>query len=87
MKLRTALLAATVLAAPAAAIAQPVTGPYVSLGAGGNIFQNQNIKSFNIPALGATIAATTRVATSARTPTSSAPAPSVMAWATGSASK
>jgi OOP family OmpA-OmpF porin len=52
MKLRTALLAATVLAAPAAAIAQPVTGPYVSLGAGANIFQNQNIKGYDIPALG-----------------------------------
>ncbi len=52
MKLRTALMAATVLAAPAAALAQPVTGPYVSLGAGGNIFQNQNIKNFDVPALG-----------------------------------
>ncbi len=52
MKLRTALMAATVVAAPAAAIAQPVTGPYVSLGAGANIFQNQDIKSYNIPALG-----------------------------------
>ena len=52
MKLRTALLAATVLAAPAAALAQPVTGPYVSLGAGANIFQNQSIKDFSIPALG-----------------------------------
>jgi outer membrane protein OmpA-like peptidoglycan-associated protein len=45
-------LAATVLAAPAAAIAQPVTGPYVSLGAGANIFQQQDIKGFNVPALG-----------------------------------
>ncbi len=54
MKLRTALMAATVMAAPAAAIAQPVTGPYVSLGAGANIFQNQDIKNFNIPALGVT---------------------------------
>ena len=53
MKLRTALMAATVLAAPAAAIAQPVTGPYVSLGAGANIFQNEDIKNFNVPALGA----------------------------------
>jgi OOP family OmpA-OmpF porin len=52
MKLRTALLAATVLAAPAAAIAQPVTGPYVSLGAGANIFENQKIKSYDIPAIG-----------------------------------
>ena len=52
MKLRTALLAATVMAAPAAAIAQPVTGPYVSLGAGANIMQNQNVKDFSVPALG-----------------------------------
>jgi OOP family OmpA-OmpF porin len=52
MKLRTALLAATVLAAPAAAIAQPVTGPYISLGAGANIFENQSVKNFNVPALG-----------------------------------
>jgi len=52
MKLRTAFLAATVLAAPAAAIAQPVTGPYVSLGAGANIFQNQQIKNFDIPLTG-----------------------------------
>jgi outer membrane protein OmpA-like peptidoglycan-associated protein len=37
MKLRSALLAATVLVAPAAAMAQqPVTGVYVSLGAGAN---------------------------------------------------
>jgi len=42
MRLRTTLLATTLLAAaPAAAIAQPVTGPYVSLGAGYNIEQDQ----------------------------------------------
>ncbi len=44
MKFRYALLAATVLAAPAmfshAANAQPVTGPYVSLGAGYNIAES-----------------------------------------------
>ncbi|MBW4090714.1 MAG: OmpA family protein [Proteobacteria bacterium] len=50
MNLRTALLAATVLAAPmaagsVAAVAQPVTGPYVSLGAGVNLKQDLDIKS------------------------------------------
>ena len=42
MKLRNALLAATVMAAPVAAMAQtqPVTGPYVSLGAGYNFMSN-----------------------------------------------
>ncbi len=53
MKLRNALLVATMFAAPAAALAQPVTGPYVSLGAGVNYIQDQNISRFNIPALGA----------------------------------
>jgi len=53
MKLRTALLAATVFAAPAAAIAQPITGPYVSLGVGANYIGDQDIRDFNVPALGA----------------------------------
>jgi outer membrane protein OmpA-like peptidoglycan-associated protein/opacity protein-like surface antigen len=53
MKLRNALLVATMLAAPAAALAQPVTGPYVSLGAGINYIQDQNISRLDIPALGA----------------------------------
>ena len=53
MKLRNALLVATMFAAPAAAFAQPVTGPYISLGAGGNYIQDQNLKSLNIPAVGA----------------------------------
>jgi outer membrane protein OmpA-like peptidoglycan-associated protein/opacity protein-like surface antigen len=53
MRLRNALLAATVIVAPAAAIAQPVTGPYVSLGVGANYLNNQNIREFNVPALGA----------------------------------
>jgi outer membrane protein OmpA-like peptidoglycan-associated protein len=43
MKLRNALLAATVMAAPVAAMAQPVTGPYVSLGAGFNYMQNNKV--------------------------------------------
>ena len=53
MKLRNALLVATMFAAPAAALAQPVTGPYVSLGAGGNYIQDQNLTRLNIPSLGA----------------------------------
>ena len=44
MKLRTALMAATVLVAPVAAMAQPVAGPYVSLGAGYNLMQNETLK-------------------------------------------
>jgi OmpA-OmpF porin, OOP family len=49
MKFRYALLAATVLAAPVAlshaANAQPVTGPYVSLGAGYNMESSQKAKN------------------------------------------
>ncbi len=53
MNLRTALLAATVLAAPmvagsVAVQAQPVTGPYVSLGAGVNLKQNLNLEGASI---------------------------------------
>ena len=39
MRLRTALLGTTLMAAPAAALAQPVTGPYVSLGGGYDLLQ------------------------------------------------
>ncbi len=52
MKLRNALLVATTFAAPAVAVAQPVTGPYISLGAGGNYIQDQNLKDVNIPGVG-----------------------------------
>ncbi|WBO57964.1 OmpA family protein [Acidocella sp. MX-AZ03] len=45
MKLRLALAAATCLALPLAAHAQPVTGPYVSLGAGTTIQNPININS------------------------------------------
>lgn len=46
MQLRGALLAASLLALPIAASAQqPVTGLYVSLGAGANLLQDQNVKS------------------------------------------
>ncbi len=51
MTLRNALLAACLAAAPAAALAQPVTGPYISLGVGANYLQDQNIKTSNVPAL------------------------------------
>ncbi|HUA76632.1 MAG TPA: OmpA family protein [Acetobacteraceae bacterium] len=43
MKLRTALLAATVMAAPVIAQAQPVTGLYVGGGLGYNILSNEKI--------------------------------------------
>jgi outer membrane protein OmpA-like peptidoglycan-associated protein/outer membrane protein W len=45
MKFRGALLAATILAAPMLASAQPVTGLYVGAGAGLNIMQNESINS------------------------------------------
>jgi OmpA-OmpF porin, OOP family len=42
MKFRIALVAATVLALPLAARAQPITGLYVGAGAGANIMLNEN---------------------------------------------
>ena len=53
MQLRSALLAATVLATPFAASAQPVTGLYVGIGAGVNITQQENINgiALGLPAL------------------------------------
>jgi OOP family OmpA-OmpF porin len=45
MNLRSALLAATVLALPMAAKAQPVTGLYVGAGAGYNILLNEKVQS------------------------------------------
>jgi OOP family OmpA-OmpF porin len=53
MKLKNALLVATMFAAPAVAVAQPVTGPYVSLGVGATYLDDQNLKSVTVPALGA----------------------------------
>jgi outer membrane protein OmpA-like peptidoglycan-associated protein len=52
MQLRSALLVASLLALPAAAIAQPITGPYVSLGAGASIFQDQSIRNLIAPNYG-----------------------------------
>ena len=44
MKLRNALLAATILAAPIAVHAQPVDGLYIGAGAGANILQTETIR-------------------------------------------
>jgi OmpA-OmpF porin, OOP family len=52
MKLRSALLAATVLALPFAASAQPVTGLYVGAGMGVNFTQQEQVKSVTFPTLG-----------------------------------
>jgi len=60
MKLRSALLAATVVAMPFAASAQPVTGLYVGMGAGVNITQQEDVKNLHssfLTPLGAGIAA------------------------------
>ena len=52
MKLRSALLAATVLAAPVAAKAEAISGLYIGAGAGANFLQNETIKSIGFPNLG-----------------------------------
>ncbi|MBN8928526.1 MAG: hypothetical protein BGO51_21355 [Rhodospirillales bacterium 69-11] len=52
MTFRSALLAATVVALPLAAKAQPVTGLYVGAGAGVNLLQDEDIKSVSSPGLG-----------------------------------
>ena len=41
--LRTALLAATILAVPAAVMAQPIQGLYIGTGAGGNFLQQERV--------------------------------------------
>ena len=43
MKLRNALLAATILAAPVAVNAQPVSGVYIGAGAGADLLQNESV--------------------------------------------
>ena len=50
--LRTALLAATILAAPLAAGAQPIQGLYIGAGAGGNYLQQERAQAS--PGLGLT---------------------------------
>ena len=52
MKLRSALLAATVLAAPIAAKAEAISGLYIGAGAGANFLQNEKIKSVGFPQAG-----------------------------------
>ena len=47
MKFRNALVAATILALPIAAKAQPISGLYVGAGAGINIMQDENIKALH----------------------------------------
>ncbi len=52
MKLRSALLAATVLAAPIAAKAEAISGLYIGAGAGANFLQDESIKSVGFPQAG-----------------------------------
>jgi len=47
MTLRSALLAATMVALPLAANAQPIDGLYIGAGAGANLMQNEHFKSTN----------------------------------------
>ena len=47
MKLRSALLAATFMVAPIAAMAQPVTGVYVGAGAGFNFQTETKVKALS----------------------------------------
>ena len=52
MKLRSALLAATVLAAPVAAKAEAINGLYIGAGAGANFLQDQNLSGVGYPNTG-----------------------------------
>ncbi len=52
MKLRSALLAATVLAAPIAAKAEAISGLYIGAGAGANFLQDEKVKSVGFPQAG-----------------------------------
>jgi len=58
MQLRSALIAATVLATPFAASAQPVTGLYVGAGVGINATQQEKINGVSVPALLGTFGST-----------------------------
>ena len=51
MQLRSALLAATMVAMPIAASAQPVTGLYVGAGLGVNIETQESVKNLSFPTL------------------------------------
>jgi outer membrane protein OmpA-like peptidoglycan-associated protein len=61
MKIRTALLAATVLSLPVAVTAQPINGPYVSAGAGINIMQDMTANKLTVG--GATLSGNQSVGT------------------------
>ena len=52
MKLRSALLAATVLAAPIAAKAEAISGIYIGAGAGANFLQDEKVKAVGFPQAG-----------------------------------
>lgn len=52
MRLRNALLVATVLTVPAVALAQPVTGVYIGVGVGVNHIREQAVPRETLPALG-----------------------------------
>ena len=52
MKLRSALLAATVMVAPVAAKAEAISGLYIGAGAGANFIQDQSVKSVRFPQRG-----------------------------------
>ena len=52
MKLRSALLAATVLAAPVAAKAEAINGLYIGAGAGANFLQDQKLNGVSYPQVG-----------------------------------
>jgi outer membrane protein OmpA-like peptidoglycan-associated protein len=49
MKLRSALLAATVLVAPVAAKAQAISGIYIGAGVGGNFMQSESVTGLSFP--------------------------------------
>jgi outer membrane protein OmpA-like peptidoglycan-associated protein len=55
MKLRSALLAATVLAAPVAAKAEAVNGLYIGAGVGANFLQNSTINGIAFPQINNTV--------------------------------
>src|ERR1700752_4815728 len=51
MQLRSALLAATIVAMPIVASAQPVTGLYVGAGVGVNVETKESVKNLSFPVL------------------------------------
>ena len=87
MQLRSALLAATMLATPIAASAQPVTGLYIGGGVGVNFTQKENVSGATV-GLGALTGTFCRpMGTLTAAPALSASSTSAGALATGSAPK